>query len=693
MFESAELGHKIDKDIYKKAVPQMRADLLDAQYDLKEQGKIPVIVLVSGQDGAGKGETINVLYEWMDPRFISTLAFSTPTDEERERPFMWRYWRALPPKGRIGIFAGSWYSGPIHDCIDGSMTQAALDQRIDQINRFEQMLVNEGALVLKFWFHLTKEGQRRRLKALEKDPRTAWRVTKWNWDRLKTYDELQEVAGHVLRTTNTPWAPWIIVEGEDDRFRSLTAGKIILDAIRKRLAEADRQATPVAPPVQPNIDGRDIISELDLSHKLSKKQYEDQLAKWQGRLAELVRDPRFRQRSLICVFEGSDAAGKGGSIRRVTAAMDARQYQIIPIAAPTEEERAQPGEEGENAKRPAEDLEERPEKAAEGHQREAERDERRQVEHGEADEHDGEGVGRLDIELLVHLRSERVNERRVGDEIDRHAAHHQHDGERNADEGDREDDGQQGNDERADERHQKTGAEALQHARSDVLVAADDAAPQEKHDEKTEDQADKELDGNEKKFKKAKMAPETERESAHRDGDVPQHDALPADDHLRVLLERPSDHHHVAVDLGARQHPGVSHQHDDVSDDLPLHGHVAPDRHDIPPDELVGLDDNALAEPHDVRTRFRVPPVSRLPRSDDDAARRRVVLGVPGRRLDPDAALVDPDAHALVARLPRLPALRLRLLLVRTRRVARALGENVFDHPRLNRSPGPERRP
>jgi polyphosphate:AMP phosphotransferase len=342
MFESAELGHKIAKDVYKKAVPQMRADLLDAQYDLKEQGKIPVIVLVSGQDGAGKGETINVLYEWMDPRFISTLAFSTPTDEERERPYMWRYWRALPPKGRIGIFAGSWYSSPIHDSIDGSMTQAALDQRIDQINRFEQMLVNEGALVLKFWFHLTKEGQRRRLKALEKDPRTAWRVTKWNWDRLKTYDELQEVAGHVLRTTNTPWAPWIIVEGEDDRFRSLTAGKIILDAIRKRLAEADRQATPVAPPVQPNIDGRDIISELDLSHKLAKKQYEDQLAKWQGRLSELVRDPRFKQRSLICVFEGSDAAGKGGSIRRVTASMDARQYQIVPIAAPTEEERAQP---------------------------------------------------------------------------------------------------------------------------------------------------------------------------------------------------------------------------------------------------------------------------------------------------------------------------------------------------------------
>jgi polyphosphate:AMP phosphotransferase len=342
MFESAELGHKLDKETYRKAVPELRAALLDAQYDLKEQGKIPVVVLISGQDGAGKGETINVLYEWMDPRFISTLAFSTPSDEERTRPAMWRYWRALPPKGRIGIFAGSWYSDPIHDSIEETISKFALDQRIDQINRFEAMLVNEGALVLKFWFHLTKDGQKKRLKELEKNPKTAWRVTKWNWDRLKTYEKLQDVAGHVLRMTNTPWAPWIIVEGADDRYRSLTVGKIILDSLKKKLADKVKDVTPTAPPVPPNIDGRDIISELDLTHKLTKKDYETELAKWQGKLSELVRHPRFKERSLVCVFEGADAAGKGGSIRRIGASMDARQYQIVPIAAPTEEERAQP---------------------------------------------------------------------------------------------------------------------------------------------------------------------------------------------------------------------------------------------------------------------------------------------------------------------------------------------------------------
>jgi polyphosphate:AMP phosphotransferase len=342
MFESAEIGHKIDKASYKSAVPGLRAALLEAQVNLQESKKIPVVVLISGQDGAGKGETINVLYEWMDPRFISTLAFSLPTDEERERPPMWRYWRSLPPKGRVGIFAGSWYSDPIRERILNDISLKELDARADQINRFEAMLVNEGALVLKFWFHLTKEGQVSRLKALEKDPRTAWRVTQWNWDRLKTYDKLQDVAGHLLRLTNTPWAPWVVVEGTDDRYRSLTVGKILLEALQKKLASKDKQESPVAPMVRVNTDGRTILSELDLSLSLPDKAYDNELSQWQARLSELLRDPRFKGRSLLCAFEGADAAGKGGAIRRIGAALDARQYQVIPVAAPTDEERAQP---------------------------------------------------------------------------------------------------------------------------------------------------------------------------------------------------------------------------------------------------------------------------------------------------------------------------------------------------------------
>ncbi len=342
MFESAELGHKIDKESFKQEVPKLRAELLDVQYDVLQKKEFPVVILISGVDGSGKGETINLLYSWMDPRHISTLAFSAPSDEEAARPYMWRYWRALPAKGKVGIFAGSWYSQPITDRITGAMRRAELDERLDDINRFEAMLVNEGALVLKFWFHLSKDAQKKRLKALEKDPRTAWRVTSESYDRLKTYDKLQEVAGHVLRVTNTAKAPWIIVEGTDDAYRSLTVGRIVLDAMRRRLQQPLQQV-PVAPPIVHPIDQKNVLSTLDLTQKLGKKDYESQLAKYQSRLSELVRDPRFTTKhSLVLVFEGSDAAGKGGSIRRVGAAMDARQYQIVPIAAPTEEERVQP---------------------------------------------------------------------------------------------------------------------------------------------------------------------------------------------------------------------------------------------------------------------------------------------------------------------------------------------------------------
>ena len=113
MFESAEIGHKISKSEYRKQEPALREQLLEAQAQLKEQARFPLLILIGGVDGAGKGETVNLLNEWMDPRHIHTCAFGAPTDEEAQRPPMWRYWRALPPKGKIGILFGSWYTEPI----------------------------------------------------------------------------------------------------------------------------------------------------------------------------------------------------------------------------------------------------------------------------------------------------------------------------------------------------------------------------------------------------------------------------------------------------------------------------------------------------------------------------------------------------------------------------------------------------
>ncbi|OIR10331.1 thymidylate kinase [mine drainage metagenome] len=344
MFESAELGHKIDKATYDKEVPQLREALLDAQFDLAEKAGFPVIILVGGVDGAGRGETVNLLNEWMDPRFIQTHGMGDPSDEEMERPMMWRFWRALPPKGKIGLFLGSWYTWPILNRVMGLTKPAELDQSLERAKRLEKMLTDEGALIIKFWLHLSKEMQEKRLKMLEGNPKTRWRVNKRDWEHYKRYDKFLTVNESVIRHTSTAEAPWIIIEGSDARFRSLTVGKVVLEALRKRLTETDKKKEPNvrAAPLLPSIDKLNILETLDLTQKLEKKKFDKELEKYQGKLAQLTLDPRFKDITVVAVFEGNDAAGKGGAIRRITSAVDARQYQVVPIAAPTEEERAQP---------------------------------------------------------------------------------------------------------------------------------------------------------------------------------------------------------------------------------------------------------------------------------------------------------------------------------------------------------------
>lgn len=342
MFESAELGHKISKAAYDKEEPKLRADLLNAQFDLAQKGKFPVIILVGGVDGAGKGETVNLLNEWMDPRHIQVHAMGEMSDEERERPPMWRFWRALPPKGKIGVFFGSWYTAPIVQRVMGKTKSSALHKSIDDINRFESMLTREGALIIKFWFHLSKDAQLKRLKSLEKDPKTRWRVTDLDWQRFKLYDKFRKVSELTLRATSTADAPWIIIEGSDARYRALTAGNILLEALRKRIDHPAHTASTNIPPLQAPIDRLNVLDKLDLTQKIEKKKFDRELEKYQGKLNLLTRDPRFKKISVIAAFEGSDAGGKGGAIRRITGALDARHYTIVPVAAPTEEERAQP---------------------------------------------------------------------------------------------------------------------------------------------------------------------------------------------------------------------------------------------------------------------------------------------------------------------------------------------------------------
>ena len=357
MFEAAELGRKVSSSDYKAQVPALREDLLDAQIRLREDRRSSVIVLFGGVDGAGKSESVNLLNEWMDPRWLLTRAYGQPSEEERERPEYWRFWRDLPPKGLIGFFLSAWYSRPLIDRVRRRSNRAEFGARLDEIIDFERTLTADGALILKFWMHLDKGSQKARLKRLAKDPLTRWRVTKEQWQNWKRYGRFIDAAEEMITRTSLAAATWTIVEGADARYRSLTLATMVRDAIRKRLAgpqgdligmhrNATRQEpdrAPVSAKTRMTLRSKQptILSRLDMSQRVDRTRYETGLEELQGRLNALHRKAQRRGTSAILVIEGWDAAGKGGAIRRLTAAIDARAYQVIPIAAPTDEERAQ----------------------------------------------------------------------------------------------------------------------------------------------------------------------------------------------------------------------------------------------------------------------------------------------------------------------------------------------------------------
>jgi AMP-polyphosphate phosphotransferase len=342
MFEAAELGRKVSRDDYKAQLPELRSGLLEAQRRLRDAG-VPTILILSGADGAGKSETAQRLQEWLDPRGLETNAFGSPSDEERERPVYWRFWRTLPPRGRMGIFLSSWYTGPLVRRARGRCRASDLEADLVRIAFLEQMLVDAGVLVVKFWLHLPKKAQRKRLETLEESADTAWRVSPLEWKHYKLYGRFLKASEVILRRTNSGHAPWFLIEATDERYRELTVGRTLLQAFQKRL-EGTRPAPapPGARPALPPTPGASVtvLGRVDLSATLSADAYGRKLLKLQGRLNRLTRAASEKQRSSVIVFEGWDAAGKGGSIRRLTEAIDVRFCRVIPIAAPTDEERA-----------------------------------------------------------------------------------------------------------------------------------------------------------------------------------------------------------------------------------------------------------------------------------------------------------------------------------------------------------------
>lgn len=337
MFETAELGREVGRKEFKKRVRELRVQMLEAQFALK-RSEHPVIVLVSGVDGAGKGAVVNRLNEWFDSRELEVHAYGPPSDEEHQRPRFWRFWRTLPARGRIGVLFGSWYTFPIVERVAGETDDHHLDARLHRIKNFERMLCADGAIIVKLWFHLAREAQEARFKGLEADPAQAWRVTPQDWAHFEHYDEFRRVSERALRQTDSDFAPWAVIEATDPNYRDLTAAETVLAAIRTHL-EGEGPQVDVAP-AHPRANGVTILDKVDLAARTAKREYEEQLPELQGEVNRCSWDAREAGISAVCVFEGWDAGGKGGAIRRLSQAVDSKLQQVISIGAPTEEERA-----------------------------------------------------------------------------------------------------------------------------------------------------------------------------------------------------------------------------------------------------------------------------------------------------------------------------------------------------------------
>lgn len=354
MFQTAELGQKVSKAEFKEQEKLLRAKLLELQHRVQDDGHFPVIIDFAGVRGAGKGRSVNLLNKWMDTRYILTHAYTEPSDEERDRPVFWRYWRQLPPRGQVGLYMSGRYTPPLLDHVYGNIDETELRHRLDRINNFEKALADDGALVLKFWMHINRDVQKARLESLENDPLRSWRMSPLDWKHWEMYDRFIETAEIIISHTNTGHAPWEIVEGADHYYRSLRVGETLQlvmerhltqEQIRRRYLSELRQEVHdnvlAAPAGNGNLAaGSTILDGLDLTLAMKKKAYKHELAVGQARLAGLAQQAAQRKVSTVLVFEGPDAAGKGGAIRRLTEALDARYYKVHPFSAPTDMERA-----------------------------------------------------------------------------------------------------------------------------------------------------------------------------------------------------------------------------------------------------------------------------------------------------------------------------------------------------------------
>ena len=341
MLEKIDLSKKVDKKTYRRVMDEAEEKLGLLQRECKDAG-IPVILVFEGMGSAGKGVQINRLIQALDPRGFDVYACDRPTEDEQMRPFLWRYWTKTPAKGRIAVFDRSWYRSVQVDRFDGLTREDKLGDAYQDILSFEKQLCDDGTVIMKFFLYIDKDEQKKRFKKLEGSKETSWRVTEEDWNRNKDFDRYLKMNEEMLEKTDTDYAPWVIIEAVDKDYAALKIVSTVMDRLEYELEHRRPEDEKTAQRQESKTRERfknGVLSGIDLSKSLTEEEYKTRLKKLQKRLAELHSELYRLRIPVVIGFEGWDAGGKGGAIKRLTSNLDPRGYRVNPTAAPNDIEK------------------------------------------------------------------------------------------------------------------------------------------------------------------------------------------------------------------------------------------------------------------------------------------------------------------------------------------------------------------
>ncbi len=316
-----------------------RAELAGKQQAIKEK-KLPVLVVLDGWGAAGKGSVLGKVIKNLDPRFFKCETLSAPTSDETRRPFLYRYFVRIPQEGKFSFFDGSWMGEVTGQYLSGDIGKKKYKEHLTSIKRFERQLYDNGYLVVKFFFHISEKEQKKRIDALLDDKSTKWRVSDKDKWQNRHYEKCLSVYDEYIDATNQFAAPWYFIDSTSKRWAELQMTEILISCIDTALANAD--AKQAAPLLQNTFPLKPVkkLSEIPLDKTMTDEEYKKTLDELQARLGELHNEIYRKRIPVIIAYEGWDAAGKGGNIKRITAALDPRGYEVHPIASPEPAEKS-----------------------------------------------------------------------------------------------------------------------------------------------------------------------------------------------------------------------------------------------------------------------------------------------------------------------------------------------------------------